>query len=94
MVGFLLLYLIMLMFDHTAGITAPMRSLDLLRPEAPSSPPRHMESASTTSEIVIEWGSSPPLASIPDSPLFYRVDYSLERPSGGDVINGSVTVHV
>lgn len=71
------------------GISVNERSLDLLRPSPPPTAPV-LGDDSTTSDIIIEWSASEGLARIPGSPLFYVVEYSLNRSSG--VITGSEIV--
>ena len=72
---------------HYAAINPVSRNLDNLRPLPPSSPPV-LGAASTTDNIIIEWGAAPNLQFFPTLPLFYRVSYALERPNGV-VITGS-----
>jgi len=67
-----------------------MRGLSLVRPFPPSSAPRR-GTESTSDTIIIEWEEAEKLETSGLSSLFfYKVDYTLERPSGSVDTNSMV----
>ncbi len=74
----------------TGTLDFRLRGLEALTPGPPTSPPI-MDPSSTTSNIVIRWSAASPLASVAESPLFYRVNYTLVR-SSGETITDSIIV--
>ena len=75
----------------TGNIDASLRNLNQLKPGNPSSNP-FLGTNSTSNSIVIEWGRSSSPDFVPNTPIIYKVDYSLSVGSETPVNKSSLVV--